>query len=51
MHRVAILAMLLISLTVQSPRPEWDDPAVLHVNTEKPHATMIQPPPMIRLKT
>src|SRR5689334_20249410 len=21
-------------------RPEWDDPAVLHVNTEKPHATM-----------
>src|SRR5512133_1656051 len=23
-----------------APREEWDDPAVLHVNTERPHATM-----------
>ena len=22
-------------------QPEWDDPAVIHVNTEKPHATMM----------
>jgi beta-galactosidase len=26
--------------TASSARPEWDDPSVLHVNTERPHATM-----------
>jgi len=24
-----------------TPRPEWDDPAVLHVGTERPHATLM----------
>ncbi len=44
---VAALCSLVLS-TAPSPRaqgpsgrPEWDDPAVLHVGTEPPHATMM----------
>ena len=42
MKKTALLCTVLATLTSQAPsRPEWDDPAVLHVNTEKPHATMM----------
>jgi beta-galactosidase len=42
MTTISLLCTLLVTLLAQTPapRPEWDDPAVLHVNTEKPHATM-----------
>jgi beta-galactosidase len=44
--RLAALALLATlssgAMTQDGPaRPEWDDPAVLHVNTEKPRATMM----------
>src|SRR5215211_2409477 len=35
------LAVALASRQDPGRRPEWDDPAVLHVNTEQPHATMM----------
>ena len=42
MKTIALFVTLLVTLTAQAPnRPEWDDPSVLHVNTEKPHATMM----------
>jgi beta-galactosidase len=43
---IAVLCTLVLILLApgrassQAPHVEWDDPAVLHVNTEKPHATM-----------
>src|SRR5580765_4685501 len=42
MVTIALFFTLLFALGAQAPAPrvEWDDPAVLHVNTEKPHATM-----------
>src|SRR5947209_1904502 len=39
-----IIGALLVSVAAQdlpTPPPEWDDVHVLHVNTEKPHATMM----------
>src|SRR6266545_59374 len=44
MPTIATLAVLLMSFAAQltpAPRPEWDDTTVLHVNTAKPHATMM----------
>jgi beta-galactosidase len=42
MKTTVLLCTVLATLTAQAPsRPEWDDPSVLHVNTEKPHATMM----------
>ena len=53
MATIALLLTLLFTLTAQAaaPRPEWDDPAVLHVNTEKPHATMTIYPSAEAVKT
>ena len=42
-HMIAIVCTIVLMWLApsQAPtRPEWDDPAVLHVNAEKPHATM-----------
>lgn len=39
--------LLLLSLAVPcllAQRPEWDDPAIVHVGTERPHATMMTYP-------
>jgi beta-galactosidase len=37
-----VLAAIPYAMTQDAaPRPEWDDPAILHVNTQKPHATMM----------
>jgi len=43
MNALLLVAVLVASLMLQpSPgRPEWDDPAVLHVGTERPHATLM----------
>jgi beta-galactosidase len=44
MRTIAVFAALLMSLAAQNspePGPEWDNPRVLHLNTEKPHTTMI----------
>lgn len=43
MQTVLISLIALVTSLAQAPaqRPEWDDPAVLHVGTEKPHATMM----------
>ena len=38
---IAIIAVVTALVQPQAPRPEWDDPAVLHVGTEKPHATLM----------
>jgi beta-galactosidase len=38
--RLGILAILLSALAC-AQRPEWDDVSVLHLGTEKPHATMM----------
>jgi beta-galactosidase len=43
MSNLLIAVLALVSAMAQPPaqRPEWDDPAVLHVGTEKPHATLM----------
>ena len=38
---IAIIAVVTAMAQPQAPRPEWDDPAVLHVSTEQPHATLM----------
>lgn len=40
MHRIPALFLCAAALVAQ-PRPEWDNPAVIQVNAEKPHATMM----------
>lgn len=42
MFRIVLLALALAPLAAQ--RPEWDDPAVIQVGAEKPHATMMSYP-------
>src|ERR1035438_6119499 len=37
-------ALLLPVLSLFAQKPEWDDPAVIHVGTERPHATMMTYP-------
>jgi beta-galactosidase len=51
-HLAALPALLLVFAAQTSPpRPEWDDVSVLHVNTEKPHATMMVYPSAELAKT
>ncbi|MDP2999043.1 MAG: hypothetical protein Q8N47_16260, partial [Bryobacterales bacterium] len=41
MHiRLGLIAVLL-GAAFAADRPEWDNPAILHIGTEKPHATMM----------
>lgn len=39
--RFAMFAILLSGAMAGAQKPEWDDISVLHVGTEKPHATMM----------
>jgi beta-galactosidase len=43
MSNLLIAIIAVVSALAQPPgqRPEWDDPAVFHVGTEKPHATLM----------
>jgi beta-galactosidase len=38
------LALALSTAAFAQTRPEWDNPAIVHVGTEKPHATMMAYP-------
>lgn len=40
LHRALILSAAASALLI-AQRPEWDDPAVIHIGTERPHATMM----------
>lgn len=40
MKVTALLTSFLAFALLGQQRPEWDDPAVLHVNKERPHTTM-----------
>ncbi len=42
--RIGILAIVLSTSLAAAQRPEWDNPAVIHVGTERPHATMMAYP-------
>lgn len=48
--RLGTLALLLTS-ALSAQRPEWDNVSVLHVGTEKPHATMMAYPSAELAKT
>ena len=36
--RIAIVFLALGAAALAQVRPEWDNPAIVHVGTEKPHA-------------
>jgi beta-galactosidase len=40
--RIAIITLIAVcGVGFAADRPEWDNPAIVHVGTEKPHATMM----------
>ena len=39
--RAAAITLFLFSAALAQDKPEWDNPAIIHVGTEKPHATMM----------
>jgi beta-galactosidase len=39
--RIASFFMALCGVAFAADRPEWDNPAIVHIGTEKPHATMM----------
>jgi beta-galactosidase len=39
--RPVFLALISLSLLGGADRPEWDNPAIVHIGTEKPHVTMM----------
>ncbi|MCL4401515.1 MAG: beta-galactosidase, partial [Acidobacteria bacterium] len=39
--RLLVFPVLLTGLLGAAERPEWDNPSVVHVGTERPHATMM----------
>ena len=49
--RIAILTLIVCAAATAQNRPEWDNPAVVHVGTEKPHATMMAYPSAQLAKT
>ncbi len=42
--RILIFSLALGAAVFAQVRPEWDNPAIVHVGTEKPHATMMAYP-------
>lgn len=38
--RYTLFALILSIPLLAADRPEWDNPAILHIGTERPHATM-----------
>jgi beta-galactosidase len=45
----AALAMLITGVAL-AQKPEWDNPAIIHVGTERPHATMMTYPSVDQAK-
>ena len=39
--RPLFLSLISLALLAGADRPEWDNPAIVHVGTEKPHVTMM----------
>src|ERR1041384_4598142 len=39
--RITILLLAVSAAAIAADKPEWDNPAIVHVGTEKPHATMM----------
>jgi beta-galactosidase len=39
--RLLIFGLALCAASLAADKPEWDNPAIVHVGTEKPHATMM----------
>ena len=39
--RIFFAAILACSSVALADKPEWDNPAIVHVGTERPHATMM----------
>ncbi|HWB87456.1 MAG TPA: glycoside hydrolase family 2 TIM barrel-domain containing protein [Bryobacteraceae bacterium] len=39
--RILLLTLALCVISAAAERPEWDNPAIVHIGTEKPHATMM----------
>jgi beta-galactosidase len=39
--RPVLFILMSISLLAGADRPEWDNPAIVHIGTEKPHVTMM----------
>jgi len=42
--RTALLSITICAALAAADKPEWDNPAIVHVGTEKPHATMMAYP-------
>ncbi len=50
--RILLCALIASSvLSLAADKPEWDNPAILHLGTEKPHATMMVYPSAALAKT
>jgi beta-galactosidase len=41
MRIATILLLALCGVAFAADRPEWDNPAIVHIGTERPHATMM----------
>jgi beta-galactosidase len=39
--RIGILCIVICAAAAAADKPEWDNPAIVHVGTEKPHSTMM----------
>ncbi|MBS1854255.1 MAG: DUF4981 domain-containing protein [Acidobacteria bacterium] len=39
--RAVLLSLFVFAAAFAQTRPEWDNPAIVHVGSEKPHATMM----------
>ncbi len=39
-----LFVSVLLATSLMAQKPEWDDPAVIHTGTERPHATMMTYP-------
>lgn len=46
-----ILVLMIGALSLAAQKPEWDNPAIIHVGTERPHATMMTYPSAELAKT
>jgi beta-galactosidase len=43
MRHIPVL-LFVLATTVGAQKPEWDNPAIIHIGTERPHATMMTYP-------
>ena len=42
--RAVIISVFALAAAFAQGKPEWDNPAIVHIGTEKPHATMMAYP-------